>query len=99
MERGYGIVIATGRDEFVVAGSGMQVTFAPSGGGNRIAGLATVDEGTYNDGKWAGGRRLNGDEIMVAYDMAKATAERQTGTGLRFENEPSIQRVSLYQYE
>ncbi|MEP7245961.1 MAG: DUF5597 domain-containing protein [Gammaproteobacteria bacterium] len=98
-QSGYGVVIATGPDEFIVAGSNLQVTFAPAGATNRVAGLATVDEGQFVAGKWIAERRLNGDEIMVSYNMAALAAARQTGTGLRFGADPTVQRVALYQYE
>ena len=59
-EQGYGIVIAVGPDEFYGVGQGFGVVFRPVGATRR--GVGTVDEGTFRDGKWIPGRRLNGDE-------------------------------------
>jgi hypothetical protein len=59
-ELGYGIVIATGDDEFLGAGSGFGVKFRA--GSDEHVGIAAADEGAFRDGKWIPGRRLNGDE-------------------------------------
>jgi beta-galactosidase GanA len=61
-EVGYGLIVATGPDEFVGAGGGFRVTFTPVSAGPDRAGIASVDEGEYRDGRWVAGRRLNGDE-------------------------------------
>jgi hypothetical protein len=60
-EKGYGLVMALSRDEFLGAGTGFRVTFKPASGAARL-GIGTADEGTFRDGKWIAGRRLNGDE-------------------------------------
>lgn len=81
-----GIVIATGKDEFLVAGKGLTILFSESPAGPLNVGLATVDEGTFVQGRWTPGRRLNGDEIL-------------SGKGLRFPGDSySIQKVKLYRY-
>jgi beta-galactosidase GanA len=59
-EKGFGFVIATGPDEFLGAGKGFRVSFR-SRGKDRV-GIASIDEGRFEDGKWIGGRRLNGDQ-------------------------------------
>jgi len=56
-----GLIIMLSKDEFLVAGSGLIVTFAPRSG-NAVAGIASLDEGVFADGKWVPGRRLNGDQ-------------------------------------
>jgi len=60
--KGYGLVIATGPDEFLGAGSGFRVSFVPKSPGPPHAGIGYVEEGTFSDGRWTPGRRLNGDE-------------------------------------
>lgn len=86
-ESGYGLIIATGPDEFVGAGSGFRVGFTPKTPGPRLAGLRAVDEGVYANGKWIPGRRLNGDET-------------DQGQGWRFSNRQlGIQRCLVYRYE
>jgi hypothetical protein len=57
------LFIATGPDEFYVAGVGVKVTFSPNTpGGPPFAGLASVEEGTFVDGHWVPGRSLAGDD-------------------------------------
>jgi hypothetical protein len=64
---GFGLIMATGPDEFLGAGKGFRVSFVPrsfvpgSPSAPRV-GIASVDEGTFTNGKWIPGRRLNGDE-------------------------------------
>jgi beta-galactosidase GanA len=59
-QSGYGLIMATGPNEFIGAGKGFRVT-AASTSGPRV-GIASIDEGEFEDGKWVPGRRLNGDE-------------------------------------
>jgi beta-galactosidase GanA len=59
---GYGIVIATGNGEYLGAGSGFRVMFKPITPGPSRAGIGSVEEGTFKNGTWVPGRRLNGDE-------------------------------------
>jgi hypothetical protein len=97
--RAYGLVMAVGPDEYVVAGSDLQVAFSPATAGPPVAGLASVEEGTFMDGRWVPGRTLNGDEVMISYDMSANAAAHRTGTGLKFSSDPSIQRVRLYRFQ
>jgi len=46
------VFIAVGPDEYYVAGSGMTVRFSPNGPGPALAGLGTVEEGRFVDGRW-----------------------------------------------
>ena len=86
-EIGYGLIIATGPDEFVGAGSGFRVAFLPKTSGSKQVGIGTVDEGTYVDGVWTPGRRLNGDES-------------DQGGRWRFSpRDLSIERCTVYRYE
>ena len=96
---GYGLFIAVGPNEYVVAGQDVQITFTPITPGPPIAGLATVEAGTFVDGRWAPGRQLSGDDVLLDYNLAAAAAMNQSGSGLRFSGDgPSIQRVKLYRY-
>jgi hypothetical protein len=95
---GYGIIISLGKDEFLAAGNDVDITFQPSHS-DSIAGLTSVEEGKFLNGNWIPGRRLNGDEVQLRYDLAVAAKERQSGAGLRFPaNQYSIQKVKLYKY-
>ena len=81
-----GLILSTGADEFVIAGTGMTITFEPETPGPSIAGLLTVDEGKFVNGKWIAGRRLNGDQTHQGRHV-------RINAG-RFE----IQKVKLYRY-
>ena len=86
-DTGYGLVMATGPDEFIGAGSGFRVSFRPNKPGPAKVGVGTVDEGEYRDGQWIPGRRLNGDE-------------NDQGQMWRFTPQKiSIERCTVYRYE
>jgi beta-galactosidase GanA len=86
VKEGYGLVIAVGPDEFLGAGTGFWVTFKPLTPGPKLAGLASVEEGTYRAGTWTPGRRLNGDET-------------DQGGHWRFPSYSlSLQRCAVYRY-
>jgi beta-galactosidase GanA len=81
-----GIIILMGPDEYIIAGSGIIVTFTSLSSTEPIVGIATIDEGTYENGRWVAGRRLNGDES-------------HQGRHLRLPNGHfGIQRIKLYRY-
>jgi beta-galactosidase GanA len=61
-ERGYGLVIATGSNEFIGVGSGFRVSFTPLTPGMPFVGIGSIEEGTFTGDEWRPGRRLNGDE-------------------------------------
>jgi beta-galactosidase GanA len=61
-DTGYGLVMATGPDEFLGAGSGFRVSFVPQSAGPAHAGISLIEEGQMADGAWRPARRLNGDE-------------------------------------
>jgi len=82
----HGIFIATGPDEFYMAGNGLTIVFSPSTPGPPIAGLATVEEGKFADGRWIRGRTLAGD------DTGQGNSVSLRGQG------PGILRVVLYRY-
>lgn len=58
-----GLIIQIAKDEFYIAGSGILVTFRPASAERAaVAGIGYMDEGTFVNGNWVRGRRLNGDE-------------------------------------
>jgi beta-galactosidase GanA len=84
-DNGFGLIMATGKDEFLGVGKGFRVSFTPRSGSQ--VGIAAVDEGSFEDGKWVPGRRLNGDE-------------NGQGTGWRFDpRHLSTEKVILYRFE
>jgi hypothetical protein len=81
-----GIIIMLTPDEYLIAGNGIIVTFEPNQEGDKIAGIASIDEGRYLDGCWIPARRLNGDQS-------------HQGRHLRLPNgQFGMQRVKLYTY-
>jgi hypothetical protein len=58
------IFVAAGPDEYYAAniGSGLTVAFSPNTPGPEHAGLLTVEEGNFVDGRWVAGRTLAGDD-------------------------------------
>jgi beta-galactosidase GanA len=83
---GFGLIIETGRDEFLGAGSGFRVSFSLKEHGSPRVGISSVDEGTFSGGVWMPGRRLNGDE-------------NDQGRAWRFAPKRiNIERATVYRY-
>jgi hypothetical protein len=78
-----GIVIQTAEDEFIVAGTGVVVTFQHNDT-SVVTNLLTVDEGQFINNKWTAGRRMNGDEDHQGRHVRIAF------------NDWGIQKVKLY---
>jgi hypothetical protein len=86
-ESGYGLIIATGQDEFLGVGKGFRVLITPRSASSFRLGYASIDEGTFKDGRWIPGRRLNGDE-------------NDQGNYWRFDSKSvRIEKAVLYRYE
>jgi beta-galactosidase GanA len=83
----HGVFIATGADEFYMAGAGLSVRFSLNTPGGSLAGLATVEEGQFVDGRWRPGRTLAGDDT-----------DQGNGVSLGGGSGPGILRVTLYRY-
>jgi hypothetical protein len=81
-----GLVVATGPDEFVIAGTGLVVVFEPDSPGAPSVGILSAQEGKYVDGRWTPGRWLNGDQTHQGRHIRLPSG--------RFD----IQRVKLYRY-
>ena len=82
-----GLIIMLAPDEFIIAGTGLIVTFETNSSDGSIAGIGSVDEGKFIDGKWTPGLRLNGDQTHQGRHMDLPG------------NIFSIQRVKLYKYK
>ena len=96
---GYGVFVTLGPDEYLVAGTDIQVTFMPRTPGPPIAGIADAEAGKFENGRWVPGRKMSGDDILLNYNLAAAADGNQSGSGLRFGPDgPTIQRVKLYRY-
>jgi beta-galactosidase GanA len=60
--RNGGMIIMLKPDEFVFAGSGVIVTFESALNDGTVAGIGSLDEVEYANGKWITSRRMNGDQ-------------------------------------
>jgi hypothetical protein len=93
------LFIQIGPDEYFVAGFGVSISFTPNTPGLPLAGLATVEEGTFVNGRWVPGRQLAGDDTIEGDCLELKWPPRGVATApltrLRTEN---IQRVTLYRY-
>jgi beta-galactosidase GanA len=80
-----GLVLATGPDELVIAGTAVTITFGSTAAGTRV-GIQSAEEGRFVAGRFENVRWLSGDE---------------THQGRHVRLEPgrfSLQRVRLYSY-
>lgn len=82
-----GMIIMISHDEFFIAGRGLVVTFETNTNDNSIAGIGSMDEGKFVDGKWIPGLRMNGDQSHQGRHMDLPG------------NTFSIQKVRLYKYK
>ena len=86
-KEGQGVVIQTGPNQFLGAGSGFRVQFKPLTPGPKYAGIGEVREGSYVGGVWTPGRWLNGDET-------------DQGNSWRFSSwQPAVEQCTVYRYE
>jgi len=84
------IFIAVGPDEYVAASSGpVNIRFSPNTPGPPNAGIDSIEEGKFVDGRWVPGRRLNGDE---------SDSDKSVRLGGGVIPNGRIQRVKLYRY-
>lgn len=78
------LIIQTGKDEFIVAGSGVTLTFSDTG--QERVGMEQVVEGKYENGEFVPGKWLNGDQT-------------HQGRHLRLlPDKWGVQRLKLYKY-
>jgi hypothetical protein len=84
------LFIAVGPDEYVAASSGpVTIRFSPNTPGPPLAGIDSIEEGTFVAGRWVPGRRLNGDESDSDKSVRLSGGVIPNGR---------IQRVKLYRY-
>ena len=82
-----GLIIQTADDSFIVAGSGIILTFEDASEEKMFVGIEQITEGRYTAGVWKPGRWLNGDES-------------HQGRHLKIGSEGfSIQHLKLYKFE
>jgi uncharacterized protein DUF5597/glycosyl hydrolase family 42 (putative beta-galactosidase) len=81
-----GIIIELAPAEFLIAGTGIVVTFKPNGPGAPVAGILSADQVHYENGEWVRGLRMNGDQTHQGRHVALGAGEF------------TVQRVRLYRY-
>lgn len=81
-----GLILQLGPNDFLVAGTGMIVTFGVANQPGEQAGIDSIWEGKFVNGVWTPGRNLNGDD-----DNQGRWLELPSG---KF----TIRRVKLYRY-
>lgn len=82
-----GMIIMLQPDEFLIAGSGIIITFETRSNDDSIAGIERIDEGQFIHGIWKPGRRMNGDQSHQGRHL-----HLPGGTY-------GIQKVKLYSYK
>ena len=86
-----GLIIRLAADDFLVAGTGMTMTFGvrDSGraGGESLAGIDSIWEGSFVNGTWTPRRNLNGDDDNQGRELRLPV------------NKFTILRVRLYEYQ
>jgi hypothetical protein len=81
-----GLIIAVAPDEFVIAGTGLVITFETASPSDVTVGILSAQEGKFANGQWVGGRWLNGDQTHQGRHIRLPAG--------KFD----IQRVKLYRY-
>lgn len=80
------ILVSLAPDEFLVAGTGVTITFSPSAGSG-FAGIMRVESGHYSNGNWIRDSWLNGDQTHQGRHLAI------------YLNQYGMQRIKLYTYQ
>jgi len=90
------LFMAAGPDEYFAAGSGVTVSFSPNTPGPPHVGLATVEEGTFVNGRWVPGRVMAGDDDdegqYVLLNRPSGCCSPSTSTRM-------ILHITLYRYQ
>ena len=82
-----GLIVMLSPNEFLIAGSGIIITFESCLSNDSIVGIDRMEEGKFIDGKWIAGRRMNGDQ-------------NHQGRHLHLPGgDFSIQKIKLYKYK
>jgi hypothetical protein len=92
------IIIQTGPEEFFAAGTGVNIRFMPSFPEPSNVGLATVEEGVFEKGKWVTGRLLAGDDTGDNSVILPRLIEDPDHPALFGPSQKGIQRVTVYRY-
>lgn len=80
------LILALGPNDFLVAGTGMLLTFGVVASTHTQAGIDSIWEGTFVNGVWTPGRNLNGDDDNQGRYLSLPSGQF------------AIRRVKLYRY-
>lgn len=81
------LILQTGPEDYLIAGTGVVVSFTPLGDGPPLAGIDNAWEGHFDaTGAWKPGRLLNGDQTNQGRFILLSPGEMQ------------IQKIRLYRY-
>jgi len=92
------IFIQAGPDEFYAAGTGLNVKFTPNTPGPPLAGLATVEEGSFVGGRWVRLRYLAGDDTGSQSLMLPRLREDPSNPALAGPSFTGVVHVTLYRF-
>jgi beta-galactosidase GanA len=82
-----GLVISLSTNEFMVVGGGLVITFESNSPERPMAGILSIDEEKFVNGRWVAERRLNGDEDHQGRHLYLAP------------DECGVQLLKLYSYK
>jgi hypothetical protein len=92
------IFIQAGADEFYCAGNGVNVRFTPNTPGPPLAGLATVEEGSFVKGRWVPSRRLAGDDTGSRTLVLPRLHDTPSNPALFGPSFKGVAHVTLYRF-
>lgn len=88
---GYGMVIQTGDDEFLIAGNAFNLGLKSADESKPYAEILIKEEGRFVDGEWVAGRLLNGDEYSLKFPAKPFGLDENIVLG-----EITVNRVKLF---
>lgn len=96
-----GILISTGKDEFIAIGKDYNISFTPLQQDGKTLDVEYLDEGTFVNEQWVTTRRLNGDEGTGGGDYGFGF-KKGNSAALKFQPSPKgdyrIVRFKIYTY-
>jgi len=90
--------MATGPDEFLMAGDNLQISFTPTTPGPPIASVALQEAGRFENGKWGGHAPARRGRFGAALRFRQGRRGRISGSGVRLHL-PVIQKSEIIQVQ
>ncbi|HKK63319.1 MAG TPA: DUF5597 domain-containing protein [Bacteroidales bacterium] len=92
--KGYGLVIQTGEDEFIIAGNAFDLDYESTDEERPYTRIIKKEEGSFVDGEWKGVRVLCGDEFSLKFPAKAFGLIENTVRG-----EVAVHKVELLRYD